>query len=87
MPQPLVDFFGNESVRSAHHDVSGWRHILSLRAFWTLYDGHGNLLAFRECLASGSINGAVMHKDIFAAFSFNETKTLFFVEPFHCSGN
>src|SRR5512136_1066160 len=64
-----------------------WLHVLGLQAFGACRHLKLYLLAFNELAIPFHLDGAVMHKDIFAAIiGRNEAVALGIVEPLHRSG-
>lgn len=62
-------------------------NVFRLGAFLALGNLHGHLLPFVKRSSSSTIDGAEVNKYIFTAFLFDETKTLFIVEPFNGTFN
>jgi len=58
-------------------DIPGSRAFLSLLQFEL------NFFALTQGLESVTLDGAEMHEDVFAVFSFDEPETFGFVEPLH----
>jgi hypothetical protein len=58
-------------------------NVFCLRAFLALAHRHHHFLAFAQGFATGRVDSAEMNENILTAITFDETKTLFIVEPFN----
>lgn len=74
---------GPARIRIPNQHQSKRRYVLRLRSFLSLRDLHRYLLAFMQGLATAAIDSAMVNKNIFTAFTFNETESLFVIEPFN----
>src|SRR5690606_39890847 len=62
-------------------------YVFRLRTFLALGYGKFNLLAFCQSLEAAALNGAVVNKNVRAAFTSDKTKTFSFVEELNSTGN
>lgn len=61
--------------------------VLCLRALLAIGDRHGHFLPFVERAASGALNRAEVHKNVFASLALNEPPSLLVIEPLNGTFN
>ena len=84
----FVNLLNRPPSRLQHHaGKSGYRNVLSLRAFLTLGHVKFNALPFSKRLVSAAAYGAVMSKYIGTTLALNKTKAFLFIKPFDGSSS